>query len=141
MASSASPRPWATCRPCAWIYIPQALQFGEWHPRRQHAHAMQILRQVTAGENLPRQRNMARIDARVHPDAGRAVVDQGVVELGLRLEVVDALHVLQEHSPPILERAVQAINVHILRRVLAVAGTQADHVTLVGHDVMELVLL
>jgi hypothetical protein len=83
---------------------------------------------------------MCCIDQRVVPDIGGAVVDQGVVEVGLGLESVHLAHVFEKQSAAALDRALAAVDIDVFRRVLTVIGTQTDHVALVGHHVIQLVL-
>ncbi|MNC32231.1 hypothetical protein D3C75_805760 [compost metagenome] len=56
------------------------------------------------------------------------------------MQRVDAVHVLEEQAPAVLEVALHPVQVDVLLRVVPVVGAQADHVALVGHHVVQLVL-
>ena len=78
------------------------LELGEGQAGVEPPCFIEILRHIAAGEDLPAERNMFRVDQGVEPDIGRAVAGQGIVELGTRFECVDLPHVLQKKLPVVL---------------------------------------
>ena len=77
---------------------------------------------VAAQEDLPAERQVIRIDARVHQDRGRAVGGEGVVEPRAVVERVDGPHVFQEEAAGVVDRTADPVEVDVLRRIAAVVA-------------------
>src|SRR5215831_14499089 len=82
-------------------------QLGERQLAVQHFAVAQKLGHVSADEDPPGQGRAPGDDVRVQPDVGRAVRDQGVVELRAVLQAVDLAEVLEKQAPSVLLRAAQ----------------------------------
>src|SRR5262249_12976895 len=97
------------------VYVGTLLHHGEGESSVVEATLLvEIFGDVAARDDLPIQRDPCRVHTVVHPDGSRAVGSQRIVELGVRPERVDALHVFDEQPSPHLARSPAPIDIDFL---------------------------
>src|SRR5215471_21668109 len=82
---------------------------------------------------------MVGIHSRIHEDDIGAVGGQGIVELRAIPKLIDGLHVLQEYPATIFNGRPDLEQIDILGRVLPVVRAQANQISLVAHDIDQLI--